>query len=172
MFYWFSVIFFVTMNLVTLDSFLFIHSFKATHPKSLGCRQSFPSTSVDLCHSHFPNVATAIRTKLPTNPFELWAAHTAHGRGQLSLQDGCQSHRDKTTKWFLHTRVFLLHCFDSWAIWYISNKPQFAHLFRTEEITLQQGTINYAETSEMMKRVHNFSIDIWALYKCKEYFCY
>lgn len=153
MFSWFSVIFFVTINLVMLHSFLFIHS-REHSPRSLGCRQCLSWTVIsihqclfvpqplhkcDNCNTH----------KTTYQPF--WAWNNPHGTGQPSLQDGRHHRRDEITKLFLNTRAFLLHSFDSWAIWHILNKPQLAHLFRTEEITLLQGTINYAVISEIMK---------------------
>lgn len=168
------------MNLVKLHSFRFIHSFKATHPNFSGV-QAIPELS---SHSH-PSVficATAtsqmwqLQQSLNYLPallsLEQPPRHMA-GASQAYMMDiTITGVGPRTTKWFLHTREFLLHSFDSWAIWHIPNKPQFAYLFRTEEITLLQGTINYALTTEIMKWVLNFFIDIWALYKCKEYFSY
>lgn len=163
------------MNSVTLYSFLFSHSFKATHPKISG-GQAIPGLA---SHSHLPVFICATATsqmwqlQYPQNYLPaLLSLEQPTWQGQPSLQNGCHCHRDETTKWFLHTRAFLLHSFDSWAIWHIPNKPQFAHLFRIKEITLLLGTINYAATSEIMKWVLIFFTDIWALYKCKEYFCY
>lgn len=84
------------MNLVTLHNFLFIPSFKATHPK-ISEVQAIPELG---SHSH-PTVlicATATSQMCQMQNYLPVLLIMAQGRGQASLQDGCHCHRDETKK--------------------------------------------------------------------------
>lgn len=149
MFSWFSVISFVTMNLLMLRSFLLIHS-REHIPRPLGCRQSLSWAVISIHQSllvpqPLHKCGNCNIHKTTYKPF--WAWINPHGTWQGSA---------KPTGWTSPSQGWWSPSQNDFCILepfcciVLTAAPSDTYLINYSlHISLGQGTINYAVTSEM-----------------------